>query len=126
MDHFKLVDYTPIVNYLGNVLLKHCFGPHKGDMVVVYGNSIDEHIGFLVLGYGSCSYCDDLQQCSNYEDVDRLVISTSHRIQRFANGRQLFTYLNAHGPLKFYWHESEFQIFMEQLRDLLRGKNGIE
>lgn len=59
-------DYSPIINYLGDVLVRHDDSDYQGDTFALVKRA---RYGFVKIGWGSCSGCDSLQACNSERDV---------------------------------------------------------
>lgn len=55
------------------ILAWETFGSYQGDYAIVLKRN--DMLGFLVIGYGSCSGCDALESCSTQEAYDSLMLS---------------------------------------------------
>lgn len=84
-DDTSFHNYQPIIESFGPILVQVDQNDYQGDSYVVYGNSWDAPIRYLVFGWGSCSGCDALQGCNSYEEVDRLIDSMRLKIRDFAS-----------------------------------------
>lgn len=60
------------------ILAWETFGSYQGDYAVVVKRN--EMLGFLVIGYGSCSGCDALEACDTQEEYDSLMSSVLNSI----------------------------------------------
>lgn len=60
------------------ILAWETFGEYQGDYAVVVKRN--ELLGFLVIGYGSCSGCDALEGCETQEEYDALMLSVLSNI----------------------------------------------
>ena len=49
------------------------FGIYQGDYAVIVKK--DKTLGFVVIGYGSCSGCDALEACDSSEEYNDLISS---------------------------------------------------
>lgn len=59
--------YDQIIKSFGHAIMdKETFGDYQGDYVYILKNKHTGEIGYIVIGYGSCSGCDRLQ--SAYDD----------------------------------------------------------
>ena len=65
-----LYDYKPMINAIGNPIIQVWDDDYQGDIRVMFEK--DGKYGYLVIGFGSCSGCDALQACENYEDAQVL------------------------------------------------------
>lgn len=62
-------DYrTLLEERVGEILLWADFGYYQGDYVAIVGSK--ERMGFVVIGYGSCSGCDALEACGYGDEPD--------------------------------------------------------
>lgn len=64
-------DYRPLIDSLGHAV-ELCVevGSYSGDTQVLLRDG--QRFGILSFGWGSCSGCDALQACDNYEEIDEL------------------------------------------------------
>lgn len=76
-------NYDPIVNHFGKVILRSDDEDYQGDTRVLY--QFGEEYGYLIFGWGSCSGCDALQACCNYEELNILIEDLRNNIKRFPN-----------------------------------------
>ena len=60
------------------ILAWETFGDYQGDYAVIVKK--DGMLGFVVIGYGSCSGCDALEGCDTQEEYDSLMSSTLNSI----------------------------------------------
>lgn len=64
-------DYYRLVESMGyEILIWTDVGQYQGDSLVLLRNG--ERYGILVFGWGSCTVCDALQSCKNYEEIEAL------------------------------------------------------
>lgn len=63
-------DYTPIIEWCGDVKVRHDENDYQGDTIALLkkGNTY----GILQFGWGSCSGCDALQACDTEEETEEL------------------------------------------------------
>lgn len=62
-------DYkTLLKERVGEILFWADFGNYQGDYVALVGTP--ERMGFVVIGYGSCSGCDALEACGWGDEPD--------------------------------------------------------
>lgn len=72
--------YSEIVWSFGYEILDEAVhGDYQGDYFFLLKDGKD--LGFLSVGYGSCSGCDALQACENHEEVENLRRSIHHSIR---------------------------------------------
>lgn len=67
----SVCDYHQLVESMGyEILVWTDVGQYQGDSLVLLRNG--ERYGILVFGWGSCTVCDELQSCENYEEIEAL------------------------------------------------------
>lgn len=78
-SHYGPSDYTPIIEHCGTVIERHDDDNYQGDTRVLL--EANGRLGYLEIGWGSCSGCDCLQGCSSWSDLQELIdeITTSVR-----------------------------------------------
>lgn len=69
-DGDSLSDYTPILEALGEVVVRVNERDCSGSTWVLLRR--DAEWGYLCFGWGSCSGCDALQGCSSFDDAQVL------------------------------------------------------
>jgi hypothetical protein len=84
--------YESILALFGQEVVDQRIGSHQGDTLVLLKQPGSEVYGYLCFGWGSCSYCDALQSCKSYEDLDELIESL----------RAMVIWKNAHDMKKFF------------------------
>lgn len=73
-DVYDMPGYHEMLEANGlKVLAWETFGSYQGDYAVIVKK--DGLLGFVVIGYGSCSGCDSLEACDTQEDYDSLMSS---------------------------------------------------
>lgn len=89
---------------------------YQGDTRVIFKDG--ERYGFLIFGWGSCSGCDALEACNNFEEIEQLQNELFNNIQWFDNLKDLKQYVNNKDfELEFYWRE-ETKEFINQVLGL--------
>jgi hypothetical protein len=68
------------------------FGHYQGDYIFIVKNSEGE-LGFVVIGYGSCSGCDALEACETEEQFNSLLDSVVSNI-RWGSKEELISHIN--------------------------------
>ncbi len=76
-------DYTPIIESLGSIEVRHDDDDYQGDTFALVKDS--ERYGYVEIGWGSCSGCDALQGAESYDDVDKLAASIANGVRWFDN-----------------------------------------
>lgn len=74
------LDYQPIVDYIGKVVIQSDTGDYQGDTRVLYEDE-GKGYGFLAFGWGSCSLCDALQACDTAAEVGELIEELENSVQ---------------------------------------------
>jgi hypothetical protein len=112
--YFSVYDYQPMIDAFGKVAIQVEDNDYQGDTRVLYDN--DGKIGFLVFGWGSCSGCDALQACSNYDEVQELCDELQNKIQWFASKEEALAWAKEKDwEIEFYWHEEETKEFVREI-----------
>ena len=74
-------DYNPLLESLGyKIVVKKDDNAYQGDSFILFYDETGDHgeydgydqYGILVFGWGSCSGCDALQACDNYNQIEQL------------------------------------------------------
>lgn len=113
--------YDPIVEALGNVVIRVDQKDYQGDTWVLYNN--DGQYSYLCFGWGSCSGCDRLQGCDTYEEVDELIAELKESIIHFDSLDEARTYFNDEArKFNYSWHYQEFKEFMKGVNTYLEGQ----
>ncbi len=115
--YYPSESYDSIVASAGTIIKDWNIGDWQGDYVYLLKNG--NKFGFIVVGYGSCSYCDALESCENddqvqelkKEIVDRIFWGTAADIEAYA--------INDHAN-RWYYHEHEWKTIKRELKAELR------
>lgn len=114
-------DYTPLIEAFGNVAIRIDDHGYQGDTRILYDN--DGKIGYLIFGWGSCSGCDALQACHDYEDLQRLCDQLQDMIMWFESKDAALTYFHEHDwEGDFSWHFYETREFVDKAIAYLEEK----
>ena len=117
--YFCVFDYQPILDAFGEILLQVDDADYQGDSRVLYRFD-DGTYGYLQFGWGSCSGCDALQACRNYDEVDELIADLYHSIKRFNDSQEaLAFFLNHDWEGDYSWHQEEQIRFVNEAVKLL-------
>ena len=118
-------DYQPIIDHFGHVAVQVEEDDYQGDSWVLYHNG--NRVGFLTFGWGSCSGCDALQACSNYEELDELIEEMRRGIRWFASVRDCQDFFSKHDwEGDFGWSRGALPKFVERAKRYLRTVSEIE
>lgn len=122
--YFHASDYDPIINSLGDVVLRKDIGSYQGDIYAVIRK--DGLLGYLAIGWGSCSGCDALQACSSHDDVARLISKIASDV-RWCSASELLHYLTTHDwEGDYIYHDEEFMSWKDEVVEWLEKEVGHE
>jgi hypothetical protein len=111
---FSISDYTPIIKSFGEVLIQVDDDDHEGDTRILY-KSKDKY-SYLIFGWGSCSGCDALQNCSTFEEIDELIERLRNNIKWFDTLEELQDYFrNKDWELEYSYYEEKTKEFIEKV-----------
>lgn len=114
-------DYMPIVDSFGYAAIKVDEDSYQGDTWILYDN--DDKIGYLVFGWGSCSYCDALQGCETIEEVQELCDELENSIVWFDTAEDALEWFIKHDwEGEWFGNIIEGQLFIQEAIDYLRVK----
>ena len=106
-------NYTPIVEAFGNVAVRVDEDDYQGDTWVLYDN--DGKIGYLIFGWGSCTYCDALQGCDTIEEVQELCNKLENDIRWFDTAEEALKWFNKYDwEGDWSWHCDEGKLFVRE------------
>lgn len=92
-------------------------GDYQGDYI--YHLSDGARQGYLVVGYGSCEGCDDLQSCETLAEVKALQESIINGIRWFNSTDELGAWARAYDfEGQWYWHDPDFETTVKYFRNL--------
>lgn len=92
----EITDYTPMVQSMGNIVVRSDIGSYSGDSIFMLQDRNDaSSYGLLTFGWGSCSGCDALQQCSNVEELQQLYDNIQSQIKWFDSVNELKKYIHS-------------------------------
>ena len=112
--------YQPILDDIGTILVQVDEDNWQGDSFVLFRDDETMRYGVLVFGWGSCSGCDALQACSNFDQVNELADQLRREV-RWDDREGTLNWLNDHRTqeLKYHWHSSYWQKFVDQVNEYL-------
>lgn len=94
-DHWGLnIGYEDLYKQFGTPLIKVEIGSYQGDTLVALEK--EGKYGYLTFGWGSCSYCDALQGCKYFDDLQNLSDHLESSIQWFDSKEELKKWVNTH------------------------------
>lgn len=118
--YFSVGDYNPLLESFGYEILLHVDDDdYQGDSLLLFRDG--ERYGILIFGWGSCSGCDALQACSNYEEVEELRTSLHEQIRWGTKDQILWYFQNHDWKGDWMWHAKEGQKFITEAIKLLLG-----
>jgi len=118
--YFSVGDYYPIIKSFGNILFSEDTGGWSGETFVFY--KLKKGYGFLVYGWGSCSYCDALQRCGSVEDVQELMDALSDSMKRFKSLKAIKKYV-AEKNWEIEWYGTE--ILNGKMIEFIKNYKGV-
>lgn len=137
-DYDESPDYKLGLERLGyEILAWEEFGSYQGDYAAIVKSG--SNIGFVVIGYGSCSGCDELQACDwpwwnngseetkkRFEKADQEIRSLFEGIERsivWGSPSDLTRFIlsNERSGLDWYRHDSSFKESRKNLVEALKA-----
>lgn len=88
------------------ILAWETFGDYQGDYAIIVKRN--DMLGFLVIGYGSCSGCDALEACETQEEYDALMLSVLDSISWGGKDFILKKVANLFDDNNWYRHDEGF------------------
>lgn len=111
-------DYQPILAEFGTIILQVDDDDYQGDSRVLYKDN--GKIGYLEFGWGSCSGCDSLQACENYDEIQELMDELRQSIMWFESEKEALRYFKEHDwEGDFSWHAEEQKEFVAETLKIL-------
>lgn len=108
--------YHNLVEDFAEIEFSQTLGYYQGDYLYVLKD--DDRYGFLVVGYGSCSYCDALEGCESLDDVYNLRNSIRDNVKWFDSFDELKSYVtDDNKDLEWYAHEEQWPEFLEKVNN---------
>ena len=105
-------DYAPILSSFGKIVIQCDEKEYQGDSWVLY--NVNDKIGFLNFGWGSCSGCDALLCCSSYEELDTLIEQLRNNIKWFESKGAALDWFKTHE-----W-KGDYCCYIDELKQFLR------
>jgi hypothetical protein len=129
-----MTEYRDLIEFTGlEVVADHVFGSYQGDLLFVVKDG--DRTGAVVVGYGSCSGCDALEDADKFEDWDKPapdVIAGNERMQELAwsirrdvkwgTATELRAALD--NDLEWYRHEDDFTAALDKALPTLAARRG--
>jgi hypothetical protein len=116
MEYFEIHDYDELMECIDGDIVDHAYeNNYQGDAWFMFKNN--NMYGYLVFGWGSCSGCDELQGCSNVDDVEKLLISLDMSIIWKTKEEMLEYFKTKDWTLEFYYGniDSYFNKFKDRV-----------
>jgi hypothetical protein len=108
--------YQPMIDDFGKVIIQVDDSDYQGDTRVFLKK--DNKYGYLQFGWGSCSGCDALQACRNYEEAQKLYDQLKDDIRWFDSLEDVFEFFGTHDWEGDYsYHREEQQDFIKKVID---------
>ena len=96
------------------------FGSYTGDIFYLLGTW--KRPQFLVIGYGSCSACDDLAACVSEESYKSLAENVAKDIKRFSSFEKFIEWAaDPDRAYEWYFHEDGFSAFIAECEELMKA-----
>ena len=112
-SYFSEYNYDPIINSFGEVVLRKTIGEYQGDTYAIVKKG--DLLGYLAIGWGSCSGCDALQACSSHDDVARLIGHIASNV-RWGSAADLLHYFTTHDwEGDYIYHDEEFKEWKDEV-----------
>ena len=113
-NYFTVCDYQPIVDSFGTVLIQEDDDDYQGDSRILLES--EGRYGLLIFGWGSCSGCDALQSCGNYDEVDKLIDEMRGDVKWFGTKADVNKYVTEKDwELEWSWQAGETRKFVERV-----------
>lgn len=121
-DRWAYYDYDSILEYLGNAVVTEFIGNYQGDALVLFKGE-DNKWGYLSFGWGSCSGCDALQSCSDYEELGALIKWLEYGINWFSREETLKWFNEHDWKGDFCWSQDKekVEVFVQRCKLVLEA-----
>ena len=91
---------------------------YLGDARILYADT-GSGLGYLTFGWGSCSVCDALQDCSTYSDLAELIQQLATSI-KWCSRKEMLKFFKEHDwEGDFGWHKDEQKRFVKEVIEYL-------
>ena len=112
-DYSDLVEsFSPGVNWF-----EYSFGTYQGDNWYIGTKGGEEVIYFLCVGYGSCSYCDALQDCGGPADLIELRDNLRLQVRSFKDAEEFKEYIRTDAAGSWFYYREEWPDFLKQVKN---------
>lgn len=95
-EYVEGIDYDDILEYFADILISVSDKDYQGDTRYLIRDREDGRIGISIIGWGSCTACDELQGCESFEELEELILHIVNSIKWFDNAKECLYYLNNH------------------------------
>ena len=104
-------NYEPIYKSFGTLVRVDHIGEYQGDTQVLFYDDEKKQHGYMMFGWGSCTVCDRLQGCRNYDDVNDLIDELYQSVRWFDDDKEAYTFFTTHEWDYDFEHSKEFVSF---------------
>lgn len=116
-----------------DILCFSVIGEYQGDYIILLKDF--PRFGFIVIGYGSCSGCDELEaiysnmnmrftdlELKDWEEIDALRTKTLDSIQWFDTAHDMTEYIKIRDVANsWYGNEEEWSVVSNKMLEILEG-----
>lgn len=118
-SYFYIVNYQPIIEEFGNIVVQVDDENYQGDSRILYHNA-SGRIGYLNFGWGSCSGCDALQACNTFEEVDELIQQLHDAVIWWNTKSEALEYFKYHDwKGDYHWEIENQERFVKEVIEYL-------
>lgn len=111
--------YSDLIAKFGEILVSVDIGTYQGNTLVALKK--EDKYGYLQFGWGSCSGCDALQGCENYDNLQELVDYLESSIKWFDSKEELKSWGKEHDwDGDWFWRDDMLKVieFVEAVNKL--------
>jgi hypothetical protein len=111
------MSYDEMVETQGDIIKDWTLGYYQGDYVYLLKNG--DKYAFTVIGYGSCSGCDNLQACENDEEFNELKDDVISSIV-WGTKQDVLDYVTNQEANRWYFHEEDWAEIRKEIMEILK------
>lgn len=109
-----IYDYQPILEEIGKILIQVDDDSYQGDSRVLFEKN--GKYGYLIFGWGSCSGCDALQACRDFDEVQELVDQLENDVRWFDTIEDLQKYFREKDwEVEYGWYYEKTREFVDKV-----------